>query len=207
MQHHPKSWARIYPQDWLNPIDFQSVFGNDHPVAIDLGSGKGRFLLAHAAADPDTNFLGIERMLSRVRKVSRKIERSDLRNTRLLRMEGYYAMTYLVPPRSVSTLYVFFPDPWPKKRHHDHRVFSPRFLDSLHRSLAPAGIIHAATDHLPYFHEMEELLRADDRFEQVPPFIPTEEEQTDFERYYVQHKQIGRISVQKKPEPPTEDTP
>ena len=141
-------------------------------------------------------------MLSRIRKVSRKIERRGLRNARLLRMEGYYAMNYLIPPESITAIYVFFPDPWPKKRHHDHRVFSPRFLEALHRSLRPGGAIHAATDHLPYFEEIHELLDGDVRFEEIEPFVPSEREQTDFERYYVQHKPIGRISVKKRAQTP-----
>ncbi len=185
---------RIRPDDWLHPLPLADYFPRGQPLEIDLGCGKGRFLLARAAAHPDVNFLGIERMLRRVRKVDNKLRRRKLDNTRLLRMEGTYATTYLVPPQSVRTYYVLFPDPWPKKRHHGERLFSPLFMDAIHRTLEPGGTLHVATDHLPYFEEIRELIDADTRFTPVEPFVPGEDEQTDFERYYVTHKEIGRCS-------------
>jgi tRNA (guanine-N7-)-methyltransferase len=194
---HPTA-NRIRPHDWLHPLPLADYFPRRQPLEIDLGCGKGRFLLARAAANPHTNFLGIERMLRRVRKVDNKVRRGRLDNVRLLRMEGYYATTFLVPPESVQTYYVLFPDPWPKKRHHGERLFSPRFMDAIHRTLLPGGCLHVATDHLPYYEEIRALIGADTRFTPVAPFVPREEEQTDFERYYVTHKEIGRCSFRKK---------
>ncbi len=137
-------------------------------------------------------------MLRRIRKVDRKARSGGLSNVRLLRVEGYYAVTYLIPPDSIDTYYVFFPDPWPKKRHHEHRLFNVAFMDAAFRTLRAGGALHMATDHLPYYEEVRELLLADARFESIDPFVPTEEEQTDFERYYVRHGEIGRISVRKR---------
>ena len=189
----------VWPDNWLEPLPLASYFGNGRPMEIDVGSGKGRFLLARAAAFPETNFFGIDRMLRRVRKVDNKARRLGLGNIRLFRMEAYYAVTYLVPSACVSVYYIFFPDPWPKKRHHDHRLFNAKFLDALYRTLLPGGWVHMATDHWPYFEEVRDILRADARFEEGPPFEPREEERTDFELYYVSHKPIGRISVRKRP--------
>lgn len=192
---HALHSCRIRPDDWLNPIPAPAYYETDQPLTVDLGSGKGRFLLARAKAHPEQNFLGIERMLRRVRKVDNRVQRQRLRNVRLLRVEGYYAMAHLLPTHSVSVCVIFFPDPWPKKRHHGHRLFSPPFMDALHRVMTPGGEVHVATDHAPYFEEIRELLTADTRFQPTEPLVPTEEEQTDFERYYIEHRRIGRCSV------------
>jgi tRNA (guanine-N7-)-methyltransferase len=169
----------------------------ERPLEVDVGCGKGRFLLSRAGKLPNTNFLGIDRMLRRIRALDRKIVRAGLFNVRLLRMEAYYALTYLMPPAAVDTFYIYFPDPWPKKRHQEHRLFNPRFMDALARTLKPRGRMHFATDHWPYYDAVRELFCADSRFQVTDPFIPSDDEQTDFERWYIQRGPIGRLSVVK----------
>ncbi len=193
----PPVSARIFPDSWLVPIPLARYFPREQPLEVDVGCGKGRFLLARAAAHPDVNHLGLDRMLKRVRKVDRKIYSRGLDNVRLLRMEAYYAVTYLMPPAAVRTYYIFFPDPWPKKRHLFNRLFDARFLDAVHRTLAPGGALHFATDHEPYFEPVRDLLRADARFREIAPFVLAPEERTDFELLFLPQKPIGRCSVVK----------
>lgn len=190
---------RYIPGNWLYPTDVNLIFEKEQPVEIDLGCGKGRFLLARAAANPHINFFGIDRMLRRIRKIDNKARRAGLRNVRLMRVEGYYAVSYLIPPASIQTYYILFPDPWPKKRHHENRLFNPRFVDALHRTLKPGGIVHLATDHQPYFEEIAAIMREDPRFTEAEPFVPAPEERTDFELWYLDKKPIGRCSFSRNP--------
>lgn len=185
---------RVYPDQWLKPIDFAACFGHpEYPFEIDLGCGKGRFLLARAGKFPGTNFLGIDRQLGRIRRIDRKALRAGLNNVRVLRLDGYYTVTYLVPPQSVDTYYIFYPDPWPKGKHHHNRIFNELFMDAIARTLKPGGKIHASTDHLPYFEEICKLLRNDTRLEETEPFVPSADEVTDFELIF-SHKTPGRCS-------------
>ena len=193
--------VRIRPADWLNPLPLAVLFPLAQPLEVDLGCGKGRFLLERARAHPDVNLLGIDRMLKRVRKIDHKAQRRGLSNVRLLRVEGYYAVAHLMPAEAIRAYYIFFPDPWPKKRHHEHRLFNPRFVDALHRTLLPGGCVHAATDHQPYFEIIRDILRGDARFEEIAPFEPTEAERTEFELWYLGKSPIGRISIRKRETP------
>lgn len=190
--------VRIFPENWLNLLPLERWFDMRRPLEIDLGFGKGRFLLARAEHYPDVNFLGIERMLDRVRRVGKKAVTRGLDNLRILRIEGLYAARYLIPDGVVDTWYVFFPDPWPKKRHLGNRLFDEHCRDALCRTMKPGAAVHAATDHLPYFDDMYALLKSDRRFEEIEPFVPDESEQTDFERLYLGKKRIGRCSFRRR---------
>jgi tRNA (guanine-N7-)-methyltransferase len=184
--------------EWLGPLPVREWFAHpERRLEIDLGCGKGRFLLARAAKNPGVNFLGIDRMLRRIRKVDNRARRLDRDNIRLMRVEAFYAVAHLLPPASVDTYYVFFPDPWPKAKHESHRLFNALFLDALHRTLAENGVAHVATDHWPYFEQLSAIFAAAARFAPIEPFVPPEDEQTDFERYYIGQKPIGRLSVRK----------
>ncbi len=189
--------CRIFPDNWLGPINIPEIFPRIQPLEIDIGCGKGRFLLARASSNPEINYLGIDRMLRRIRKVDRKAVRAGLNNVRLLRAEAYYAVSYLIPENSVSSYYIFFPDPWPKKKHHDHRLFNETFTDALHRTLKAGGHIHFSSDHSPYFNEVYKHIGRDPRFREIPAFIPSPEERTDFEIIFEQKANISRVSLEK----------
>ncbi len=190
--------CRVVPENWLGPLRWESVFSHaERPIEVDVGCGKGRFLLARARRHPEINFLGIERLLGRLRKVDRKAVRAGLDNVRLLRAEAYYATMYLLPTNSITTFYLLFPDPWPKTRHHDHRLFNSNYVSALARTLVPGGALHVATDHEPYFAEIKEVIRRDGRFEAIPPFIPEEEERTDFEIAFLGKRPVFRCSFRR----------
>lgn len=136
--------------------------GEEKPLEVEVGCGKGRFLTGRAAANPDADFLGIERMLGRVHSFNDKCRAAKIENAHVLRLEALYTFWYLLPAHKVRTTYVFFPDPWPKKKHHSHRLFGPLFLKALWKRLEKGGRLEFATDHEEYFRYVTE--------ECFPPF-------------------------------------
>ncbi len=150
-------------------------------MELDIGCGKGRFLIARATAHPETCFIGIDKRLTRILKVERKALRAGATNIRLLCAEAADVVSRLLPPASLATCYLFFPDPWPKRRHHRRRLFDASFADSLARAFASRGTIHIATDHREYFETIRGILLSDPRFASAPPFAPGDEERTEFE--------------------------
>ncbi len=129
---------------------------------MDLGCGDGAFLAALATRNSAHDFLGIERLAGRVRSACHKAR--NLPNVRILRIETAYAVRYLLPPEAVAVFYLSFPDPWPKRRHHQRRLVKEDFLDTVFRSLAPNGLLRIATDQRDYFDQIEELARRQTRF-------------------------------------------
>ncbi len=162
-------------------LPWGEIFDPALQVEVDLGCGKGRFLLARATAYPAVQYLGVDRMLSRIRKLDRKIRRLGLGNVRLLRLEASYTLRHLLPEHAISRFYLFFPDPWPKRRHHKRRLFDAAFRTLLWTRLVPGGEIQIATDHLDYHAAMRSALLSDPRFEEIAPMARNEQEQTDFE--------------------------
>jgi tRNA (guanine-N7-)-methyltransferase len=136
-------------------LDLEKIFGRKAPLHIDLGCGDGSFLCALAQRMPDKNFLGIERLLGRIHTSARKAAALD--NVQLLRMESSYAVRYLLPPGSVETFYLLFPDPWPKRRHDRRRIVTQDFLGSIHAALEENGVIYIATDDLDYFGRIRKI--------------------------------------------------
>lgn len=182
------------------PVCPNEIFGRKAPLEIDLGCGKGRFLSVHASRYPERNFIGIERKMKRVRKVEKKVNRLGLDNVRLTRIEASFFVQNLLPDSCLDVLYIFYPDPWPKRRHHSRRLFAPPFMDSLTRVLSPDGVVHLATDHTDYFEQMKKTVAADDRFIAAEPYVPDEEERTEFETTFLKlGKKANRLSFKQRP--------
>ena len=173
------------PADYFRRLRPDEIFQIGSPFEVDLGCGDGTFLAAMAEHFPDRRFLGVERLLGRVRKACRKV--AGLGNARVLRLESTYALAWLLPGRAVSRLHLLCPDPWPKKRHAPRRLVNdPEFLDALARALVPGGEFLLKTDHPPYHGDALESLGARPEFAREPwPedafFYP----QTDFEKQWL----------------------
>ncbi len=194
--------ARRLPLDELAPyllevpageppvvLDWRMVFGNDHPVEIEVGFGKGLFLLTASQACPAVNFLGIEILRKYQLFVATRLAKRGLRNVRLAKADARLFLHDHVAAATVQAVHVYFPDPWWKKRHHKRRVFTAEFAGQCERILRPGGRLHVVTDVEEYYQLMVELLAPIPRLEVLPPPDPRQPEHdldylTNFERKF-----------------------
>jgi len=172
------------PASWVERLPLAEMFSCPQPMEVELGSGDGSFMAQWAGANPAHNFLGVERLLGRLRKLDRKARRASLSNLRLMRIEAGYFLEYLLPPASVRALHVYFPDPWPKRKHRRHRLINERFPGLAATVLEPRGLVYLRTDDADYFAQMQEVFAADKRFNVVETPVELSEVVTDFERTF-----------------------
>jgi tRNA (guanine-N7-)-methyltransferase len=147
----PTLAGEFAPKDYFKKLELDEICLGGRPLEIDLGCGDGSFLLEMAQAFPERDFLGVERLLGRVRKVCRKLTRKNLKNVRVLRLDSRYVVEWLLPPCSVTRLHLLCPDPWPKLRHHRRRLIQNDFLEAVRIALIPGGEFLFMTDHEEYF--------------------------------------------------------
>lgn len=155
------------PSDYFRQVDKIEIFPIDQALEVDLGCGDGSFLLGMAEHHPDRNFLGVERLLGRVRKVCKRANRLKLHNIKTLRLESRYTVEWLLAPGSVSRLHLLCPDPWPKVRHHRRRLIQQDFLAAVFKVLEPGGEFLFKTDHDEYFEWAQEQVAEFGRFESL----------------------------------------
>jgi fructokinase len=166
----------------IERIDLATLFPADQPLEVELGSGDASFLAEYARLHPGHNFIGVERLLGRIRKLDRKGRRAGLTNLRGVRIESSYFLEYLLPPGSATALHIYFPDPWPKRKHRRHRLIIERFPVVARQALAPGGTVYLRTDDEDYFQQMVAV------FEPCNDFRPVETPSdlagllTDFEK-------------------------
>lgn len=167
------------------PLDSQAVFGRRAPLVVEIGFGMGQATAAIAAARPGDDFLGIEVHEPGVGALLQLIERAALRNLRIVQHDAVQVMSQMIAPATLSAVHVFFPDPWPKKRHWKRRLVQAPFVALLASRLAPGGTLHCATDWQPYAEQMLAVLGAETRLANTtagyaprPDYRP----QTKFER-------------------------
>ena len=172
----------LQPAYYVERLQMEKLFDAPQPLEIELGAGDGSFLVAWAVQHPGRNFLGVERLLGRLRKIERKIRRVGSLHVRLLRIEAGYFLEYMVPPKSVSALHIYFPDPWPKRKHWRHRLINEQFTEIVAGALVPGGTIYLRTDDDPYFAQMKRVFEANRDFKAIATPPELQAILTDFER-------------------------
>jgi tRNA (guanine-N7-)-methyltransferase len=156
---------RLLPQYGVtpgdSPIDFGALFARQAPVVLEIGFGMGHTTAAIAAARPDTDFLGVEVYTPGVGSLLRHIEDDALTNVRIIQTDAVEVLKQRIAEASLAGVHIYFPDPWPKLRHHKRRLIQPPFIAHLATRIAPGGYLHCATDWEPYAQQMLEVLSAE----------------------------------------------
>jgi tRNA (guanine-N7-)-methyltransferase len=174
----------LNPRDsGLVPLDFPALFGNANPVVLEIGSGKGRFLIASATEQPHLNFLGIEKSLHYHRVIHERVSKRGLTNVRLINFDAFPVLQKMIPDASVAEIHIYFPDPWPRKREQKRRIIRAEALAEMRRVLAGGGRGIYVTDHREYFEAaapvIEQFFRAERR---IPG--PEDPPRTNYEAKY-----------------------
>lgn len=168
----------------FSPIDLHAWFGNANPVILEIGSGKGRFLLATAMERPDVNVIGIEKSLHYHRVIRDRFLKRDLRNVRLINHDAFVVVQKMIPGASLAEVHVYFPDPWPRKRERKRRIIRPEVLAEFRRVLVDGGMGIYVTDHQEYFESAAPLVEAEfERSERRVPG-PHDPPRTNYEAKY-----------------------
>ncbi|MEX0959651.1 MAG: tRNA (guanosine(46)-N7)-methyltransferase TrmB [Burkholderiales bacterium] len=154
-------------------IDLNTVFGREAPKILEIGFGMGETTAAFAAAHPEIDLLGVEVHTPGVGSLLKQVAELGITNLRVIQHDAVEVVRHMIPPASLRGVHVFFPDPWPKKRHHKRRLLQPPFVSKLVDRLQPGGYIHVATDWQDYAEQVLEVLRAEPLLENtVQAFAP-----------------------------------
>ena len=165
-------------------LHLPDLFGNTNPVVVEIGSGKGRFLIETAMERPDLSLLGIEKSLHYHRLIRDRAVKRGLTNVRLINHDAFVVMQKMLAPESIAEVHVYFPDPWPKRKHERHRLISPRFAETAVLALAVGGDIYLRTEDAAYFRQMNAVFQAHRRFGLVETPAALAAVVTDFEREF-----------------------
>ncbi|QUR65960.1 tRNA (guanosine(46)-N7)-methyltransferase TrmB [Mycobacterium spongiae] len=184
-----QTWERLWPRFGMmalpqsppaqsvppGPVDAQAWFGRDAPVVLEIGSGSGTSTLAMAQLEPHINVIAVEIYRRGLAQLLCALEREKVDNIRLIRGNAVTVLEHLIAPGSLHGVRVFFPDPWPKARHHKRRLLQPATFALIADRLRPGGVVHAATDHSGYAEHIADsgdgqpgLVRVDPGTEPLP---------------------------------------
>jgi tRNA (guanine-N7-)-methyltransferase len=178
------------PDIALNPrevgfvrLDLAQLFGNENPVVLEIGSGKGRFLISSAMEQPDVNFLGVEKSLHYHRVIDERVRKRHLTNVRLINHDAFLVVRDMLPDASLREIHIYFPDPWPRKRNQKRRIIRAEVLEQFRRVLVEGGSGIYVTDHREYFEAAAPLIEAAFRAERRIP-QPEDSPRTNYEAKY-----------------------
>jgi tRNA (guanine-N7-)-methyltransferase len=164
-------------------LDLAQLFGNGHPVILEIGSGKGRFLIATATERPDLNVIGIEKSLHYHRVIRDRILKRSLTNIRLINHDAYLVLRDMIPDASLQEIHIYFPDPWPRKKEQKRRIIRAEVLHEIRRVLVPGGSAIYVTDHKDYYEVAAPLIEEHFRAERRIPG-PDDPPRTNYEAKY-----------------------
>ena len=150
-------WAKFGVEFQESQIDLQTLFPKSQPIVMEIGYGMGEATWQIAKADPSTNYLGVEVHMPGVGKLMARLDEYELTNVRLIERDVFEVFYYMVKDQSLDGVHLFFPDPWPKKRHFKRRIINERFLADVSAKLKPGGYLHIATDWVPYAEWIKEV--------------------------------------------------
>jgi tRNA (guanine-N7-)-methyltransferase len=167
----------------FHPLDFPALFGNTNPVVVEIGSGKGRFLVTTARERPDVNLVGIEKSLHYHRVIVDRIARAGLENIRAINHDAFPVLSRMIPAASVDEIHIYFPDPWPRPRERKRRMVRDEVLEEIRRVLRPGGNGIYVTDHKEYFEKAAPLIERFFRAERRTPG-PDDPPRTNYEAKY-----------------------
>ncbi|TVP59570.1 MAG: tRNA (guanosine(46)-N7)-methyltransferase TrmB [Halomonadaceae bacterium] len=192
-----KAWDRMWPRYGMSVaqglIDPEQVFGRQAPLNLEIGFGMGRSLSTMAAAAPEQDFIGIEVHKPGCGALLADIEQLELTNLRIYRADANDVLDLCLPDASLNRLMLFFPDPWPKKKHHKRRIVQSAFAQKVRGKLKPGGLFHMATDWEEYAQQMLEVMNAEAGFENTSPeggFVPKPPERPDT-KFEVRGEKLG----------------
>ena len=192
----------LTPETAPRPATSMALFGNDRPLELEIGSGKGSFLLAESGARPEVNFLGIEYARRYWIFAADRLRRAGRENARVVLAEASAFVHDFVESQSLSAIHVYFPDPWPKTRHHRRRLLQPAFLEELVSTLKPGGRLSIATDHGEYFEKIAAAVKrsplAEADFARTRAALESEVVGSNFERKYrLEGRNIYMLAAEK----------
>ena len=157
-----RALAEHWPRFGINhagaPRDFDALFGRHAPLVMEIGFGNGEALAWSSAQDPQRDFIGVEVHGPGVGRLLNALAERDVRNVRVYRHDAVQVLEHDIPPAALSEVRIWFPDPWPKKRHHKRRLIQPDFVALLASRMTTGGLLHLATDWQPYAAHMLEVL-------------------------------------------------
>lgn len=192
------------PPEGDTRLDGPALFGNDRPLEMEIGCGKGGFLLRQARAHPDRNYFAVEWANEFFRFAADRMVRWGVGNVRIMRTDAGRLMTRHMAPASLAALHVYHPDPWPKRRHHKRRLFQPAFVEAVVRALRPGGRWAIQTDHAGYFEVIRDLTASRPElepvaFEESEYVVDGSRVETNFETKYLREgRAIYRLAFRRK---------